>query len=186
MFSKVLVASPPTVDFLSLPEVKTQCAIMENDNQWDGLLMQLVAATRLEFEARLAQAIVPTEYVTQFDVSELATGFSAQPPRGPVLSPPDYPARVELPDGTPIDGVEVNPFTGCLTVPPTPTQQSGYCSLYWYAGMEGQTPENIKCAGKMMVAHLFTHRESVQDNAAIVVPQGAEMMLAASSINGMY
>ena len=60
--------------------------------------------------------------------------------------------------------------------------------IYWYAGSTDSLliPQNIKVAGKMFVAHFFAHREAVQDTGAIEVPMAAEMLLAASSHNGMY
>jgi hypothetical protein len=47
-------------------------------------------------------------------------------------------------------------------------------------------PQNIKVAGKQMVAHFYDHRESVADGGTMEVPMATVMLLASSSHNGMY
>jgi len=181
-------AGPSIVPFLSFPDVKAQCSIMACDTQWDSLLMSYILAAQVEIEARLSVTLTQTQWAASVSSADVQKGCTVSLPFGPAM---ELPVMVKLGDGEemPADQYSVDTFNvpGSVTffggeVP------AGDVLIYWYAGSTDPLliPENVKVAGKMFVAHFFAHREAVQDTGAIEVPMAAEMLLAASSHNGMY
>ena len=179
---------PAIVPFLSLPEVKAQCSILDCDTQWDSLLMSYILAAQVEIEARLSVTLTQTEWAGSVSAADVRSGCTVSLPFGPAM---DLPVVVKLSDGTVLseDRYSVDTFNvpGSVTffagdVP------NGDVIIYWSAGSTNSLliPQNVKVAGKMFVAPFFAHREAVQDTGAIEVPMAAEMLLAASSHNGMY
>ena len=179
---------PAIVPFLSLPEVKAQCSILDCDTQWDSLLMSYILAAQVEIEARLSVTLTQTEWAASVSAVDVRSGCTVSLPFGPAM---EMPVLVKLGDGSVMaeDRYSADTFNvpGSITffagdVP------DGDVLVYWYAGSTDSLliPQNIKVAGKMFVAHFFAHREAVQDTGAIEVPMAAEMLLAASSHNGMY
>ncbi len=181
-------AGPAIVPFLSLPEVRAQCSILDCDTQWDSLLMSYILAAQVEIEARLSVTLTQTEWAGSVSSADVQKGCTVSLPFGPAM---DMPVVVKLSDGTVLaeDRYSVDTFN----VPGSVTFFSGDVPngdviIYWSAGSTDSLliPQNIKVAGKMFVAHFFAHREAVQDTGSIEVPMAAEMLLAASSHNGMY
>jgi hypothetical protein len=181
-------AGPAIVPFLSLPEVKEQCSIMSCDTQWDSLLLSYILAAQVEIETRLSVTLTQTEWAASVSADDVRTGCTVSLPFGPAM---DLPVTVKLSDGTELDPTRYT--VDSFNVPGSITffagdVPSGNVLMYWYAGSTDPIliPQNIVVAGKMFVAHFFAHREAVQDTGAIEVPMAAEMLLAASSHNGMY
>ena len=181
-------AGPAIVPFLSLPEVKAQCSIMDCDTQWDSLLLSYILAAQVEIEARLSVTLTQTQWAASVSATDVRNGCTVLLPFGPAMA---MPVVVTLGDGSEMP--ENRYSTDTFNVPGSITffagdVPDGDVLIYWYAGSTDPLliPENVKVAGKMFVAHFFAHREAVQDTGAIEVPMAVEMLLAASSHNGMY
>lgn len=178
----------PATPFLSLREAKKQCSIEECDTADDELIFSYILAAQVNIEARLAITLTATQYAGSVSSSDVQAGCTVQLPMGEALP---QEVTVTTADGQPLppERYHVDTFNvpGSITffagdVPP------GDVIVTWYAGHADPLliPQNIKVAGKQMVAHWYDHREMVADGGTMEVPHATIMLLASSSHNGMY
>ena len=188
VLSNVKRLSSPDAYFLSLSECKEQLAIMECDTQWDSLIAGYIAAASRVIEQRLGQTLMATQWGGVFDAVHLEAGFYTHLPQQPAVSnTTKHPATV-LVDGVDVGAdVSISTFTNSATIEGGITA-SGEAVLTWYAGAlePWEVDDNLRVAGKMLVAHFFDHRAAVQDTSAIEIPLGVDSLLAVSSHSGRY
>ena len=178
----------PATPFLTLPEVKKQCSVEECDNADDELLFSYILAAQENIEARLAITLTATQYAGSISGQDVQAGCTVQLPAGEALP---QEVTVTTSDGEPLptERYQIDFFNvpGSITFLPgeVPT---GDVIVTWYAGHADPMliPQNIKVAGKQMVAHWYDHREMVADGGTMEVPHATIMLLASSSHNGMY
>ena len=125
---------PAIVPFLSLPEVKSQCSILDCDTQWDSLLMSYILAAQVEIEARLSVTLTQTEWAGSVSSADVRSGCTVSLPFGPAM---DVPVVVKLSDGTVLAedrySVDTLKVTGSVTCIPGDVPD-GDVIIYWSAG----------------------------------------------------
>lgn len=178
----------PSTPFLTLPETKKHLSIEECDTADDELIFSYILAAQINIEARLSLTLTATQYAGSLSSVDVQQGCTVQLPMGEAL-PMDV--TVITADGNPLpeERYAVDSFNvpGSITFTPGEVP-SGDVIVSWYAGHADSLliPQNIKVAGKQMVAHWYDHRESVADGGTMEVPMATVTLLASSSHNGMY
>lgn len=181
------VGSPAT-PFLTLPETKKHLNIEQCDTADDELLFGFILAAQVNIEARLALTLTATQYAGSLSSADVQAGCTVQLPMGETLP---QAVTVTTADGNelPEDRYSVDSFNvpGSITFTPGAVPL-GDVIVTWHAGHADPLliPQNVKVAGKQMVAHWYDHRETVADGGTMEVPMATVMLLASSSHNGMY
>ena len=184
-YKKLAASNTP---FLALPETKKHLSIEECDSTDDELIFSYILAAQQNIEARLSMTLTATQYAGSVSSVDVQSGCSVQLPMGEALP---LEITVTTADGEPLPAERYSVDT--FNVPGSITFSAGAVPagdviVSWYSGHADPMliPQNIKVAGKQMVAHWFDHRESVSDGGTLEVPMATEMLLASSSRNGMY
>ena len=178
----------PITPFLALPETKKHLSIEVCDSTDDELIFSFILAAQQNIEARLSLTLTATQFAGSVSSLDVQAGCSVQLPAGEALP---LEITVTTADGEPLpaDRYSVDTFNvpGSISFSAGPVP-AGDVIVTWYAGHADPMliPQNIKVAGKQMVAHWYDHRESVSDGGTLEVPMATEMLLASSSYNGMY
>ena len=178
----------PAVPFLTLPETKKHCSIELCDTADDELIFSYILAAQQNIEARLSITLSATQYAGSLSSEDVQSGCTVQLPMGEAL--PEA-VTVTTSDGEqlPEERYHLDFFNvpGSITFTPGAVPP-GDVIVTWYAGHADPLliPQNIKVAGKQMVAHWYDHRETVADGGTMEVPIATVMLLASSSHNGMY
>lgn len=193
----LVVATPPTVEPVSLAEAKAHLSILPDQLDDDDLIMGQLAAARRLAEQRLGVALAVQQLRARWEVSIDGWRVSAdgygQPtlplPRTPVLTGGSYSLTVDV-DGVTVssltytidaDAGEIRfaarpivPYTGTLTV------------TYW-AGPAGRISPQVRSAILLTVGHLYLHREAVITGPiAEDLPFAVDALLASESVSGRY
>jgi len=181
------IAAPDT-PFLTLPETKKHLAIEECDTHNDDLIISFILAAQENIEARLSITLTATLYAGSVESADVQAGCIVCFPMGETLP---LEVTVTTSDGAalPPSRYTVDSFNvpGSITFFPGAVP-AGDVIVTWHSGHAEPMliPQNIKVAGKQMVAHFYDHRESVADGGTMEVPMATVMLLASSSHNGMY
>jgi uncharacterized phiE125 gp8 family phage protein len=174
----------PAEEPVTLTEAKAQVGLLAAQTDFDSLLAGAIAAGRRVIERRLGISLVATQYRAKWPAGSVVLYLPAPPllvdqshpisvtVGGVALAASDYeleadamPAELEL-DTRAADQVVVE---------------------YWGGVADAQDVEpNLKAALLMYVEHQFNHRGVMTDSGFQELPQGFEMLLAASSYSGGY
>jgi uncharacterized phiE125 gp8 family phage protein len=169
---------------VTLTEAKTQVGLLAAQTDFDSLLAGAIAAGRRVIEQRLGVSIMATQYRAKWPAGAVLLYLPAPPllldeshpitvtVGGETLTASDYeleedasPAELEL-DTRAADQVVVE---------------------YWGGVTSADDVEpTIKAALLMFVEHQFNHRGVLTESGFQELPQGFEMLLAASSYSGGY
>ena len=178
----------PDTPFLTLPETKKHLAIEECDTHNDDLILSFILAAQENIEKRLSLTLTATQYAGSVGSADVQAGCMVSFPMGETLP---LEVTVTTADGEALPASQYTVDT--FNVPGNITffagsVVAGDVIVTWYAGHSDPLliPQNIKVAGKQMVAHFYDHRESVADGGTLEVPMATVMLLASSSHNGMY
>ena len=181
------VGSPAT-PFLTLPETKKHLSIESCDTADDEIIFSFILAAQVNIEARLSITLTATQYAGSLSSTDVQSGCTVQLPMGETLP---QAVTVTTADGEPLPASRYS--VDSFNVPGSITFSSGSVPagdviVTWYSGHADPLliPQNIKVAGKQMVAHWYDHRETVSDGGTLEVPMATVMLLASSSHNGMY
>lgn len=174
----------PAEEPVSLQEARDQLGLLSTQTEFDGLLAGAIAAGRRVIERRLGVSLVATQYRAKWPAGAVVLYLPAPPllvdeehpltitVGGEALAETEYeleadamPAELEL-DARAADQVVVE---------------------YWGGVADAADVEpNLKAALLMYVEHQFNHRGVMTESGFQELPQGFEMLLAASSYSGGY
>lgn len=174
----------PVTEPVSLSEARQQCGLMDDQAEFDAMLLRTMATARRLIERRLGITMVATQY--------RATWQAASPvldlPAPPVLTGEAYPLVVTL-DGVAVSSADYEIDTDSMPATVTFDQApSGKAVVtYWAGAAPGELIEPcLRSAILMYVTHAFENRSVLADGPATELPQGFETLLAASSWSGAW
>ena len=174
----------PVVEPVSLREARQQVGLMDDQTEFDVLLLRAIATGRRLIEKRLGMSLVATHYRASWKTAPAVLDL----PNPPLLLDEDYPLEVTV-DGDEVDAedYEVDSYARPATVNFDSQPTGKVVAIYWAGVAPGVEIEpTIKSALLMYVTHAFENRAILADGPTAELPQGFETLLAASSWNGGY
>ena len=177
----VKLLTPPTVEPVTLSEVKQHLRIMPEQTDDDLYLMGQVAAARRLIERRLGMSLVATQYRSKWH-----DGAVVLPLVGPVLVGESYPLAVTV-GGVALsqDAYELDDDTSEIELDTAATDE--VVVTYWSGVAPGQPiAPQLRSALLIYVAHLYANREAVATDGGqpAEIPMSFETLLASESVNG--
>lgn len=180
----IRIIENPVVEPVSLREARQQVGLMNDQTEFDVLLLRAIATGRRLIEKRLATTLVATQYRVSWAKAPAVLDL----PNPPLLIDEDHPLEVTA------DGVEVNAAdyeVDSYAMPATvnfDSQPTGAVVATYWAGVAPGTEiePTLKSALLMYVTHAFENRGILADGPTAELPQAFETLLAASSWNGGY
>lgn len=175
----VKLLTPPTVEPVTLAEVKQHLRLMPDQTDDDLYLMGLVAAARRLIERRLGIALVATQFRSKWDAGAVVLPLVA-----PVLVHPDYPRDVFVDDSA-IDPGDYELDADSSEIELDAAASGEVVVTYWAGVYPGQPiAPQLRAALLLYVAHLYANREAASTDAPAEVPMAFETLLASESVNG--
>jgi uncharacterized phiE125 gp8 family phage protein len=174
----------PVVEPVSLREARQQVGLMDDQTEFDGLLLRSIATGRRLIERRLGMALVASQYRASWKNAPAVLDL----PNPPLLLGQAHPLAVTV-DGQAVSSsdYEVDAYARPATVNFDSQPDGKVVAIYWAGVAPGVEIEpTLKSALLMYVAHAFENRAILADGPATELPHGFETLLAASSWNGGY
>lgn len=179
----LVVIDQVAVEPVTLSEAKRQVGILDEQSEHDSLLSAAALAGRRLIEQRLGVALVQKQLRARWDAGTEVLSL----PYTPLLSGQGL--SVQIGDALPLAAAsyeldeDARPVTVRLLVPATEDPMAEY-----WVGPDSpdEVDPLIKSALLMFVEHQFSHRGIMTNTGFQELPQGFEMMLAASSVSGAY
>jgi uncharacterized phiE125 gp8 family phage protein len=178
------VLSWPESEPVTLSEARDQIGLLSTQTDFDSLLSGAISTARRVIEQRLGCSLIATQYRAKWNSGVTVLTL----PAPPLLLDDDHTLSVTV-GGVALLSSEyeldedAKPAT--LTLDATATDE--VVITYWGGATTAEEIEpQVKSAALMYVEHLFNHRGVMAETGQIEVPQGFEMLLAASSYSGGY
>jgi uncharacterized phiE125 gp8 family phage protein len=174
----------PVVEPVSLREARQQVGLMDDQTEFDGLLLRAIATGRRLIERRLGMALVASQYRASWKNAPAVLDL----PNPPLLLGQAHPLAVTV-DGqaVPSSDYEVDAYARPASVNFDSQPDGKVVAIYWAGVAPGVEIEpTLKSAILMYVTHAFENRAILADGPATELPHGFETLLAASSWNGGY
>jgi uncharacterized phiE125 gp8 family phage protein len=174
----------PIVEPVSLTEARQQVGMMPDQTEFDAFLLRAIATGRRLIEKRLGATLVATQYRASWTTAPAVLDL----PNPPLLMEAGYPLEVQV-EGVTVNSqdYEVDAYAMPATVNFDSQPAGKVVATYWAGVAPGTEIEpTIKSALLMYVSHAFENRGILADGPSAELPQGFEMLLAASSWNGGY
>jgi hypothetical protein len=180
----IRIIESPVVEPVSLREARQQVGMMDDQTEFDLLLLRAIATGRRLIEKRLGATLVATQYRVSWATAPAVLDL----PNPPLLVDATHPLEVTV-DGVAVSSqdYEVDSYAmpGTVNFDSQPTGK--VVATYWAGVAPGTEIEpTIKSALLMYVSHAFENRGILADGSSSELPQGFETLLAASSWNGGY
>lgn len=175
----VKLLTPPTVEPVTLAEVKQHLRLMPDQTDDDLYLMGLVAAARRLIERRLGISLVATQYRAKWDAGAVVLPLVA-----PVLVNVDYPLSITV-DGDALASGDYELDADASEIELDTAATGEVVATYWSGVVPGQPiAPQLRAALLLYVAHLYANREAASTDAPAEVPMAFETLLASESVNG--
>lgn len=177
----VKLLTPPTVEPVSLAEVKQHLRLMPDQTDDDLYLVAQIAAARRLIERRLGIALVASQYRSKWDA-----GAVVLPLVGPVLTHQDYPLAIVVGD-TSLDGGDYELDADSSEIELDQAAADEVVATYWAGVYPGQPiAPQLRAAILLYVGHLYANREAASMDAPDEVPMAFETLLASESVTGVW
>lgn len=180
-----VIVEAPTVEPVSLSEVKAQVRLMADQTEDDAYLMALVAAARRLIEQRLGVALVATKYRAVWPAGSMFLEL----PNPPLLVGEGYPISITIDDEeVDAEDYEIDSDAQPAEVELAVSPNGKRVVVEYWAGKtdaNGIAPQ-LRSALLLYVAHLYAHREAASMDAPSELPMGFETLLASESISGRW
>lgn len=175
--------TPPTVEPVSLAEVKQHLRLMPDQTEDDLYLVAQMAAARRLIERRLGVALVATQFRSKWDA-----GAVVLPLVGPVLVDGDHPLALTV-DGVALTSsdFELDADTSEIELDTAATGE--VVATYWAGVAPGQPiAPQLRAAILIYVGHLYANREAVSTDGSqpAEIPMSFETLLASESATGVW
>lgn len=178
------VIQSPAEEPVSLEEARAQVGLLDEQTEFDSLLAGAIAAGRRVIEKRLGITLMATQYRAKWDAGAVVLYL----PAPPLLTGSAYDMTVMVGDQVLTESdyaVEEDGMPAELVLDSRAADQ--VVVEYWGGVSDPADVEpNLKAALLMFVEHQFNHRGVVTESGFQELPQGFEMLLAASSHSGGY
>lgn len=180
------VLEEPVVEPVGLAEARQQVGLMDDQTEFDRLLLRAMSTARRFIERRLGMTMV----ATRFRASWLArpAGLVLSLPNPPLLVDASHPLAVSV-DGQLLDSsryvVDADSLPGSVTLA---TMPDGRVAVEYWGGVPaaGEVCPMLRSAILAYVTHAFENRGVVADGSAVELPQAFDSLLAASSWSGTW
>lgn len=177
----VKLLTPPTIEPVSLADVKQHLRLMPDQTEDDLYLVAQMAAARRLIERRLGIALVASQYRSKFDA-----GAVVLPLVGPLLEDEDYPVAVTI-DGVTLNSADYTVDTDASEIELDQAAAGEVVVTYWAGVAPGQPiAPQLRAALLLYVAHLYANREAASQDAPREVPMAFEALLASESSSGVW
>lgn len=179
----VKLLTPPSVEPVSLAEVKQHLRLMPDQTDDDLYLVGQMAAARRLIERRLGISLVATEYRAKWDAGAVVLPLVA-----PVLVTEDYPLSITV-GGVALaeSDYELDDDASELELD---TPASDEVVVTYWSGVEPGQPiaPQLRAAILIYVAHLYANREAVTTDGSQPgeIPMSFETLLASESDLGVW
>lgn len=179
----VKLLTPPSVEPVSLAEVKQHLRIMPDQTDDDLYLVAQMAAARRLIERRLGVSLVATQYRAKWDAGAVVLPLVA-----PVLVTADYPLAITV-GGVALaaSGYELDDDASEIELD---TAASDEVVVTYWSGVEPGQPiaPQLRAAILIYVAHLYGNREAVATDGSqpAEIPMSFETLLASESDSGVW
>lgn len=178
------ILTAPTVEPVTLEEAKEQVGLLAEQEEFDSLLAGAIAAGRRVIEQRLGVSLSATQYRAKWDAGAVVLSL----PAPPVLVDEEHPLTIT------VGGVELAQSEYELEADAMPaeieldTRAADQVVVTYWGGVADPADIDpaLRAALLMFVEHQFNHRGVMTESGFQELPQGFEMLLAASSISGAY
>lgn len=178
----IRIIESPVVEPVSLREARQQVGLMDDQTEFDLLILRAIATGRRLIEKRLGATLVATHYRVSWATAPAVLDL----PNPPLLIDEDHPLEVTV-DEAAVDPAdyEVDSYAMPATVNFDSQPTGKVVATYWAGVAPGTEIEpTLKSALLMYVSHAFENRGILADGSSSELPQGFETLLAASSWNG--
>jgi uncharacterized phiE125 gp8 family phage protein len=177
----VKLLTPPTVEPVSLAEVKQHLRLMPDQTDDDLYIVAQMAAARRLIERRLGIALVATQFRSRWDA-----GAVVLPLVGPVLVDEDHPLALTV-DGVALTSSDYELDDDSSEIELDAAATGEVVATYWAGVAPGQPiAPQLRAAILLYVAHLYANREAASLDAPAEVPMAFETLLASESTTGVW
>ena len=169
---------------VTLEEAKDQVGLLAEQEEFDSLLAGAISAGRRVIEQRLGITLAATQYRAKWDAGAVVLHL----PAPPVLIDEEHPLTVTVGGEALTESeyeLEADAMPAELVLDNRAVDQ--VVVEYW-GGVADATAIDpaLRAALLMFVEHQFNHRGVMTESGFQELPQGFEMLLAASSHSGGY
>lgn len=177
----VKLLTPPTVEPVSLADVKQHLRLMPDQTEDDLYLAAQISAARRLIEKRLGVSLIASQYRAKWD-----EGAVVLPLVAPVLVGEAYPLSIT------VGGVALAAADYVLDEDSSEIELDSAASgevvvTYWSGVAPGVAiAPQLRAAIMLYVGHLYTHREAASIDAPDEVPMAFETLLASESVMGVW
>lgn len=179
---RILTAA--TEEPVTLEQAKDQVGLLAEQEEFDSLLAGAISAGRRVIEQRLGVTLAATQYRAKWDAGAVVLYL----PAPPVLVDEEHPLTVTV-GGVALDegdyDLEADAMPAELTLD---TRAADQVVVEYWGGVADPASIDpaLRAALLMFVEHQFNHRGVMTESGFQELPQGFEMLLAASSYSGGY
>lgn len=178
------ILTAPAEEPVTLTEAKDQVGLLAAQTEFDSLLSGAIAAGRRVIEQRLGISLAATEYRAKWDAGAVVLHL----PAPPVLVDAEHPLSIT------VGGVALSASDYELEADAMPaeieldTRAADQVVVTYWGGVADAADIDpaLRAALLMFVEHQFNHRGVMTESGFSELPQGFEMLLAASSVTGGY
>lgn len=172
----------PDEEPIALDDVRQQIGLQPDQNDWDGLLADKLAAARRLIESRLSITLVATQYRATWKKAPEVLRL----PAPPLLVSSGYPISIAV-DGEALAEedyeLDLDAIPGEVTLL---TGKGKKVVVEYWGGVEPGDPicPMLRSALLAYCDHAFNNRGILATDSTVELPQAFETLLAASSWNG--